>query len=531
MISRIADWFVASVSPNAGVRRAHARKVLRGFYGAESNRLTAQSNPRNRSADAESQGPFGADSLRAWSRQLVRDNAYAWGVVDTIVTNVVGCGIGMQSAVRAEDEDNPDNVLAADLLNDRRDKIWSEWCEVCDINGQLSFDEIQSLAWKEIVEAGEVLIHYINVPKKHNGIHRPVPLAIEVIEADRIAVEYDTVRMNRDSGNQIIRGVEMDDKGRPVAYWVYPEHPQGVTFTTRQEPVRLPAANVEHLFRRERIGQSRGCSWFAPVLSVLRDLGTYVDNELQASAVASCFVAAIKTEGGYLDLGNPPTTTAGTVDEDSNRYGYIQPGMFTQLRTGEDITFGNPGRPNAQAEPWLNLMLRGIAVGTGLSYETVSRDYSQTNYSSNRASQQEDRRRFRRWQRMSINHLNLPTWDRFCDAAARDGNESFPTASELLEDRREFAAVEPMPPTWEWVDPVAEQQSSQNAIDSWQASYEDEMGAQGKNYRRVFRKRAKEEALKKRLRTRYGLDSLAGEEPDMETTEKHEEVSSDTQKV
>ena len=134
-------------------------------------------------------------------------------------------------------------------------------------------------------------------------------------------------------------------------------------------------------------------TWFAPVVSWLRDLGVYVENELQASAVASCFGVAIKTEGSCPGLSGE-STEPDSVDDNGNSFEYLEPAMVARLRPGESIESINPGRPNSASEPWINLMLRGIAVGTGLSYEVVARDYSKTNYSSSRTSQLEDRRRF-----------------------------------------------------------------------------------------------------------------------------------------
>ncbi len=144
-------------------------------------------------------------------------------------------------------------------------------------------------------------------------------------------------------------------------------------------------------------------------------------------------------------------------------------------------------------------MLRGIAVGTGLSYEIVARDYSKTSYSSSRTSQLEDRRRFRRWQRYLLNHMLQPIWDAFCDAAAISGVEYFPTSAELLEDRRKFAPVEWQTPEWEWVDPQSEQQSSQAAISSFMSDYQTELGSRGRSWRSVFYQRAKEEKLRQQL--------------------------------
>jgi len=415
MIGSTIDRIVGMLSPAAGVRRTMQRRTLERMYaGAEANRLTNNKKPRNQSADSELLGPFGADALRAWSRALVRDNAYAWGVVDTIVSSVVGCGITAQSQV-----ETPEGTDIEDV-NESRDKVWSEWCEVCDVNGRLNFAEIQQLAQREMVEAGEVLIHLVKTPSlRDRGIYRPVPLAIELIEADRLALDRDTFasRINRDTGNRVIRGVELDDKGKPVAYWIYPEHPNSPYSVRNQVPERIVATEIRHLFRKDRVGQTRGVSWFAPIMSWMRDLGVYVDNEIQASAVASCFGIVIKSETPINRLLAP--SDEDTNDTNGNRLEYLEPAMVSRLAPGESIESINPGRPNSASEPWINLMLRGICAGTGTNYEAIAKDFSKTSYSSSRSSKLEDRPRYKRNQNYVVNHLCQPVWDEFCIAAAR----------------------------------------------------------------------------------------------------------------
>lgn len=491
MIGQWIDSLVGVFAPGSQLKRMAARAAIqRGFQGAEPNRLNAGNRPKNRPADMELLGPNGADALRAYARQLVRDNAYAWGAVDTIVSSVVGTGIKIQSNLETQDGEDVEGV------NEGRDGLFERWAEVAELTGQYTLSEVQQICQREIVEAGECLVHFVTVPKYFRGIRRPVPFALELIEADRLASDRDTYAISRRSGVRIVRGVELDDIGMPVAFWIYPYHPNDLT-SWRREPVRIEAQNVRHLFRKDRIGQTRGTSWYAPVIAWMRDLGLFVDNEMQAGAVGSCFAAAITSEspiGGLI-----PPTTAETTDTNGNTYDYLEPGIVMRLRPGESIQQVNPSRPNSGAEPWINLMLRGIAVGTGLSYEILSRDFSQTNYSSNRASQLEDRRRFRRWQRYMIENLLQPVWDRFALMAAIDGNPYFANVGEIEADVRRFAPAEFMPPTWEWVDPVAEQASSQNAINAFQATYSDELGAKGQNWRRVFKQRAKEEQALKKL--------------------------------
>ncbi len=492
----LLDSVISFVSPTAGLRRAQARKVLRSYQGAESSRLTNNKKPRNQSADQELLGPFGADAMRAWARALVRDNAYAWNVVDTIVSNVIGDGITAQSTYETPEGEDIEDV------NDSRDKMFQEWCEVADINGQLTFAEIQVLCQREMVEAGEILVRLIKTPaKEHRGIARPVPLAIELIEADRLSLDRDTftVRHSKETGNRVIRGVELDDKGRPIAYWIYPEHPNSPYTVRNQTPERIPAKEILHLYRKDRVGQSRGVSWFSPVMQWMRDLGVYVDNEIQASAVASCFGVAVKTESPIGNLLAPAGED--TVDDSGNSLDYLEPGMVVRLRPGESVESINPGRPNSASEPWISLMLRGIAAGTGTNYEAIAKDFSNTSYSSSRTSKLEDRARYKRAQNYIVWHLCQPVWDEFCNAAARQGVESFPTSTELLDDRRKYAPVEWQTPEWEWVDPTSEQNAAADSIAKFMSTYQDELGSRGRSWRATYYQAAKE----KKLRMKLGL--------------------------
>ena len=500
MIKGLADYVVSVVSPARAVKRAHARKVERSFKGGESDRLDGRKTPRNESADSRARGPYGADAMRAWAREMVTDNEYAWAAKESVVSEVIGSGFKIQSALESNGQDDPDT-------NENRDKIWDEWCEVCDINGQMTFDEMQVLAFSEMFEAGEVLVHYVPVPLTFKGIRRRIPLAIELIEADRLASDHDTflVRRNREQGTRTERGVEMDEHGMPLGYWIYPTHPDHA-YAISRTPEYVPANRIKHLFRKDRIGMSRGNSWFSPSLKPIRSLGTYREYEMQSAAVESCFTVAIATESGQGMNMNAPTADTDTQDSDGNTYQFLQPGLVLPLKVGESLQSASPSRPNSNATGWITHMVQGIAAGTGTSYEAVSKDFSSTNYSSSRTAKLENRPRYRRWQKSWSHHFCLETWDRFCNAAASAGVEAFPTMVELLDDRRAFAPVEIMTPEWEWVDIQAEQQSNENAVAAHQKSETEVAGSRGINNRRLQRQIAKDKQLRQDLANEFGVD-------------------------
>lgn len=490
----LLDKVIGYFSPASALKRAHARNVLtkitRSYNGAETTRLSGKRN-RNQSADQELMGPFGGDALRAGGRESVRNNAYAWNVVDTLVSTIIGDGITAQSTFETPEGEDIEDV------NDIRDKTWEDWCKVCDINGEMHFLEMQELAQREMAEAGEVLIRKIKTSgKEYRGISRPVPLALEMIEADRLSVDHDNF-IARSTSNRVVRGIELDDKGKKIAYWIYPQHPNDAYVAQTRTPERVPASEIIHLYKKERVGQSRGVTWLHPSLGHLRDLATYLDNELQTSAVASCFGIAIKTETPIGSLIDPDEGE--TTDNVGNTFEHIEPGMVARLGVNESIECINPGRPNASAEPWISLLLRGVAAGTGTSYEAISKDFSKTSYSSSRTSKLEDRPRTKRAQNYIVWHLCQDVWDSFCDAAAVAGLDGFPTSSELLEDRSKYAPVEWQRPELEWVDVSAEQSSAESSLNSFTDTYQNVLGARGLSYRAVFYQRSKEDKLRKKL--------------------------------
>jgi lambda family phage portal protein len=495
MIGEMLDRVVGVFDPAKAARRIHARSVMnqqvrRAFDAARIDRTTSGWNTQNRSADLELLDS--ADTIRARARSLVQNNAYAIGILRAIVRNVVGCGIAPEARI---DGNEP--------MNDLIETKFHRWQKTCDITGRLSFYEMQSLILSEVIEAGEILVHFVKTP---NDRSREIPFALELVEADRLATDWFPRGQNKETGNEVRRGVEVDANGRPVAYWLYESHPTDL-HNFRQIAQRYPANEFLHIFKQKRVGQTRGVSDFAPVVRWLKDLHYYVENEMQSSAIASCFTVAITTMGGQADGGILDANDAASSDSHGNKFEYIQPGLVPRLMPGEGVEVINPTRGHADSAAWIELMLRSMAVGTGLSYERLSRDYSKTNYSSNRASDLEDRREFRPMQEFLITHLCEPVYERFLAEAAMANLEGMPSVIDLAMDFETWSKHVQQPPGWEWVDPVKEQKASADAIASNLSTLSDEAGKRGKDWRDLLNQRAKEEAFKKSL----GLTTTAQE--------------------
>jgi lambda family phage portal protein len=135
--------------------------------------------------------------------------------------------------------------------------------------------------------------------------------------------------------------------------------------------------------------------------------------------------------------------------------------VFKYLAPGEKVTVPQLDAPDGQLEPFLRAMLRAMAAGVGCSYETISRDFSQTNYSSSRLSLLEDRENWKALQHFMIENFHRPVFEAWLEMAVLGGALSLP-AYETDPDR--YRRVRWMPRGWSWVDPAKEVEAYKTAV-------------------------------------------------------------------
>lgn len=332
--------------------------------------------------------------LRARSRDLLRNSDYARGVIGKLVDNVIYEGVNFQSQVK-QVKDSEKNDVKVNQLIESNFKKWAEQPKWCHTAGKLDYNDIQRLVFRSLLESGEVFIR--KVTKSFSG--SPVPYALEVIEADQLAEE----KQGLYNDNIIAMGIEIDSWQRPVAYWFYKSHP-GEQIPLKkgyQEIERVPASQIIHLHFSDRPGQSRGIPLLFSTIIRLKNTNDYEENELIAAKLSSCLMGIITSP--YSDLlPEPPEQKKG---DDLPADEQMKPGVFRHLATGESFDLLNPNRPNPNLVTFIEQQLRGVAAGIGVSYETVSSDYSKTNYSSSRLSLLTARDRYKVLQRWFANNF------------------------------------------------------------------------------------------------------------------------------
>src|SRR4029077_19066455 len=93
----------------------------------------------------------------------------------------------------------------------------------------------------------------------------------------------------------------------------WPVHPgDTIMVWPRLQSQRIPADQILHIFEKERPGQIRGVTSFAPVINRMRNLDDYDDAELWRKKIESCFAAFVIQNSGAEGpvLGNIASTPA-----------------------------------------------------------------------------------------------------------------------------------------------------------------------------------------------------------------------------
>ncbi len=386
--------------------------------------------------------------LRAKSRDLVRRNAWANAALESYVANAIGTGI------------KPQSMVADANLRERIQALWRDWTLDADAAGLTDFYGLQAMACRAMLEGGEALVR-IRYRRPEDSL--PVAIQLQVLEPEHLPV---TLNTTADNGNLIRAGIEFDRLGRRVAYHLYRSHPEDGAMSPMSgaggmETVRVDAGEILHLFRPLRPGQIRGEPWLARALVKLNELDQYDDAELVRKKTAAMFA-------GFITRLAPEDNLMGEGLADGNGVALagLEPGTLQILEPGEDVKFSQPADVGASYADFLRMQFRAVAAAMGVTYEQLTGDLTQVNYSSIRAGLLEFRRRVEALQHGVIVHqLCRPIWQAWMEQAVLEGALMLPGyARGGTAKRREYLSVKWIPQGWQWVDPKKEFDAMLTAI-------------------------------------------------------------------
>lgn len=377
----------AAVNSSSKAARAPKRRRYEG--ASKGKRLSGW---KTNSSDANTVVGASLVELRNRSRDLRRNNPYAAKAIQVIASNVVGTGIVTQFRDSGERED-------ADILESH----WADWAETkaIDFEGRMNIYAMQGMVMEAVAESGECLLRRrINVALKY-------PIQYQILEPDFLDTTKTEAKL--ENGGFILQGIEFSSQGQRKAYWLFHTHPGGIdsgAFRGGMESHRVPVEEIQHIFRADRPGQARGVPWATPVMVRLKDFDDMEDAQLMRQKIAACFTAFVQDISHEFYPTDEDADLMGGSDEhgEDNDITYgerLVPGLIEELPRGKTVTFADPPAVNNYHE-YSSTVLHAIAAGYGITYEALTGDYSQVNFSSGRMGFLEFHRNIKIWQERII---------------------------------------------------------------------------------------------------------------------------------
>lgn len=428
-------------------------------------------------------------TLRARSREMARNTAFGKRYRELAAENVVGpYGMRLQSRVTGAD-----GVAFDTDVNSRNEEAWRRWSapETASVDGRLSFSAIERLAVESWVQDGEALLRMVG------GYDNEFGFALQALDPDQLDHRFN--RERRAGRNEIRGGIEVNDWGRPVAYWLWPDHPSEHARPSRDR-LRISADEIIHFYLVERVGQTRGVPRFAPILLDSKMFAGLMEAELVASRVhASATGLFIENEEGVEDPSAPKTPAA-----NAPLPAEAAPGTFFKVPYGYGFETFSPEHPTTAFAPFIKVIQRHIATGLGASYNLLFNDLEGVNYSSLRGGVLTERDIWRCMQelfRTAVHRRVYLAWHRW---ALLSGALELPLRNTARWTRHAW-----LPRGWQWVDPLKEVQAAEKSIGLLLDSRQRIAAAQGVDWEEVLVDLAREQELMRK----YGVQPSATAAP------------------
>jgi lambda family phage portal protein len=523
--------------PTITIRDEHGRtlepKANGGAYEGASRRgqELASWRPPILSADAEiTREKLDMD---ARNRDMTRNDGYVMGALNIRRDSIVGD----QYVLNAQ----PDyEALGADetwaeeyqrVVESKFDLWWDSdecWPDACRMSNGTSLVRLaiaQHFMHGEVLATAEWL--------RSAAQRRPYSTAIQMVDPDRLSNPQGLADTRYLRG-----GVELDNYGAPIAYHIRLAHPyekfldatapsfEWKRVLTRKNWGRL---QVIHIFERDRAAQTRGVSHMVSVLKQMRMTKKFQEIVLQSAVVNATYAAAIESElppeviQEALGAGSPE-------DNGLTRYldqiaGYtggskalqIDGVKIPHLFPGTKLNFKQPQAPGNSYAAYEQSLLRHIASALGLSYEQFSRDYTNTNYSSARASMVETWKAMQSIKKMIADRFATAVFALWLEEAINKGEIPLPGGAgpEFFYEGLNREALTKC--VWigasrGQIDELKETQAAELRVKAGFSTLEAEIARIGGDWRRVLRQQAREKKMREDLGLIPTAEELAAQE-------------------
>lgn len=301
--------------------------------------------------------------IRDKSRDLTLNNPIARKYNQLSADGVTGAdGITIRPNVEVEFGD-------LQAINNQLEKLFYRWAEDPEkfsYDGKLSIDLFQQVVEKTRSRDGECFIRF----HEYNGM-----LQLEIVDAARIS----TNKLGTLGNGYISNGIEFDQAGRPVAYYIARYNPvlQAIDFGNYE---RVPADQICHYFIAEYGDQERGLPDLIAGTNLLKELQEYYSATLISKKVSASTMAFITNNANSNDVELEDNT------ETQMYHQYLESGMIAELNAGQDIKTVNPNAGVDGIDEFTNNLMNQIAMSLNVTKMNLMGDTSNASFSAAKLS-------------------------------------------------------------------------------------------------------------------------------------------------
>jgi lambda family phage portal protein len=327
----------------------------------------------------------------------VQNSGWIAGAIDQAVASTIGTGLRIAAK---PDGDvlgwTPEATQEWARMVERRFEAWGANPLECDAAGKNSLGQLARSVLMNFFAYGEAL-GLLPLVNRRGGISK-TRTKVKLLPPHKLVQDSDNIRM--------FQGVLMDDWGLPRGYRLRLRI-GGIIEETVDLPARDAAGRpqVFHIFEGGP-DVVRGITPMAPALRVVRQFDQLSDATLTAALIQAIFAATIQSQAPTEEIlralqsegEQKQGVGGGSIDDylgakagwyKDSKIDLGRSGRIAHLFPGETLDFHASEAPNATYEAFAKFLLREIARCLGMTFETLTGDYSGATYSSVRMATSE----------------------------------------------------------------------------------------------------------------------------------------------
>lgn len=443
-------------------------------------------------------------TLRERSGQLFRENLYAKGLIRRLITNEINTGLIPETCPDEDVLGLAEGTLDkwADTIESRF-TLWSSDPKLCDFEMQRTFGELQEVARLEALIEGDVLV--VMRPSRVTKLPQ-----VQLVRGNRVRTPYnEKIR----GGHKIDNGVELDARGRQVAYWVLQDDGKYKRVAARGEKSGRRLAWL-HYGTERRIEDIRGEPLLAVILQSLKEIDRYRDSTQRKAVINSLLAMFIKktqnVPGSTIMAGaairNSEVQVGGLDNPSTTRTlsmaGYTPGIVADELSFGEEPVMKGGEGTDINFPVFEEAIIQSVAWANEIPPEILRLSFS-NNYSASQAAINEFKIYLnKRWKRTG-DTLCTPIYIDWMLSEALIGKVTTPGLLESWRDPRQYDTFGALTLV-EWygsikpsTDMLKAAKGSKLLIDEgWSTNAREARGLTGTKWNRNMRRLKRENALK-----------------------------------